>query len=532
MAMHKLVGDLLRVNARNLPRQVALVCGAQRFTYADINRRANRVASALSGAGLGRGDVVAVLARNSVDYFCLYFATAKIGAVIVPLNYWNRARQQADILDEVRPALLFAEPEFEAIGRQAAALATQPPEVVILTPILSSAADATWQRFLRRAESDEEPATQVDENDPHMILYTSGTTGRAKGAVLSHRRTMDDAISVAAVLGVRQSDVYVNWHTPFHVANWDHQKFFLVMGAKIVLMGQFDAGPVLAAVEREHATVLLAVPVMLSALLDHPRFADTCLDSLRLLYYGAYDPSGIMRRTAQAFGADEGRIEMVHTYGLTEAGCIVTACPADQLFTHWGSIGRPVPGVEVRLVGPAGEDVPAGSPGEILVRGPMMSGYWGRPDDTAAAIEAGWLHSGDVAVADEDGFLRIVDRKKDMIRSGGQNVYSKEVEDCLAGHPRVAQVAVIGIPDPVYEEAVCAVVVLDRSADGPERDGLDAEIKAWVRERLAGYNTPKVVQFVDQLPANSLGKTIKGELRDRFGSMFATGSHAGPEPSG
>jgi len=164
----------------------------------------------------------------------------------------------------------------------------------------------------------------------------------------------------------------------------------------------------------------------------------------------------------------------------------------------------------------------------------MMTGYWGRPDDTAAAIEAGWLHTGDVAVADEDGFLRIVDRKKDMIRSGGQNVYSKEVEDCLAGHPRVAQVAVIGIPDPVYEETVCAVVVLDGSAGGQERDQLEAEIKSWVRERLAGYNTPKVVHFVDRLPANSLGKTIKGELRDRFGSMFATGSHqdrSAQEPS-
>jgi fatty-acyl-CoA synthase len=525
VATQKLVGDLLRVNARNLPRQVALVCGAERFTYADINRRANRVASALTGAGIGPGDVIAVLARNSIDYFCLYFATAKIGAIIVPLNFWNRARQHADVFDEVHPALLFLEPEFETTGQDAVRLAARAPEVVILTPILSAAADASWERFLSRADGDGEPAAEVGENDPHMILYTSGTTGRSKGAVLSHRRTMDDAIAMAAVLGVRQSDVYVNWHTPFHVANWDHQKFFLVMGATVVLMGQFDAGLVLETVERERATVLLAVPVMLSALLDHPRFAATDFGSLRLLYYGAYDPSGIMRRTAQALGADEGRIEMVHTYGLTEAGCIVTACPADQLFTHWGSIGRPVPGVEVRLAGPTDEDVPVGSPGEILVRGPMMTRYWGRPDDTAAAIEAGWLRTGDVAVADEDGFLRIVDRKKDMIRSGGQNVYSKEVEDCLAGHPRVAQVAVIGVPDPVYEEAVCAVVVLNRGADDQERHQLDAEIKAWVRERLAGYNTPKAVRFVDQLPANSLGKTIKGELRQRFGSMFATGAH-------
>lgn len=527
MATPKLVGDLLRVNARNLTRHTAVRCGSEEFSYDEINRRTNRVASALSMAGVDRGSRVTVLARNSVDYFCLYFATAKLGAIIVPLNYWNRAPQHADVLNEISPALFFVDPEFEPIAREAVRLSGATTELVILPPMYSSTVDDTWQTFIDGSRSEAEPPGVVAEDDPHMILYTSGTTGRSKGAVLSHRRTMDDAISVAAVLGVKQSDVYVNWHTPFHVANWDHQKFFLVMGATIVLLAQFDAGRVLETIERERATVILAVPVMLSALMESPRFVQTKRDSLRLLYYGAYDPSGIMRRAAAAFGADQGQIEMIHTYGLTEAGCIVTACPADQVFTHWGSIGRAVPGVEVRLVDSTGRDVQVGSPGEIIMRGPMMTEYWARPDDTAEVIEAGWLHTGDVAIADDDGFLRIVDRTKDMIRSGGQNVYSKEVEDCLAGHPVVAAVAVIGLPDPVYEESVCAVVVLTESAGESDRAAVAAELKSWVRQRLAGYNTPKVVEFVDRLPANSLGKTLKGELRERYGSMFAQAAHEG-----
>ena len=188
-----------------------------------------------------------------------------------------------------------------------------------------------------------------------------------------------------------------------------------------------------------------------------------------LLYYGAYDPSGIMARTAEVFGAREGRIEMAHTYGLTEGGPFVTLCPPADLFSHWGSIGRPLPGIEVALLDEAGEEVAPGRAGEICFRGPRMSGYWRKPEESAAALEGGWLHSGDVAITDEDGFLTIVDRKKDMIRTGGQNVYSKQIEDCLLLHEAVQDVAIIGLPDPEFEERVCAVVVLNdpaRAGDG------------------------------------------------------------------
>jgi acyl-CoA synthetase (AMP-forming)/AMP-acid ligase II len=231
-----------------------------------------------------------------------------------------------------------------------------------------------------------------------------------------------------------------------------------------------------------------------------------------LLYYGAYDPSGIMDRTADAFGAREGRIQMAHTYGLTEGGPFVTWCPPEDVFARWGSIGRAMPGVDLVLLDDDGSEVAPGEPGEICVRGPRMSGYWRNEEASRAALADGWLHTGDVAVADPDGFLTIVDRKKDMIRSGGHNVWSKEVEDCLARHPGVADAAVIGLPDPVYEEQVVAVIV----PVGTPAPDLAEQLTRFVRAELAGYNTPKAVHFVAEFPRTAVGKIQKHVLRERF----------------
>jgi fatty-acyl-CoA synthase len=262
------------------------------------------------------------------------------------------------------------------------------------------------------------------------------------------------------------------------------------------------------------------VPTMLHDLLEQPDFDSTDKSSIRLVYYGAYDPSGIMRRTAEAFGAPEGRIEMAHTLGMTEAGPFVTLCLPHEVFGHWGSVGRPVPGVEVELRDDAGAPVAPGQPGEVCVRGPMMSGYWRNPEATESTLAGGWLHTGDIAVSDEDGFLYVVDRKKDMIRSGGQNVYSKEIEDCLQLHPAVVSAAIIGLPDPRYEERVCAVVVLAPGV--PDDESTEELLRAHVRESLAGYNTPREFRFVAELPRNAVGKIQKHLLRDTYGSTFAT----------
>jgi acyl-CoA synthetase (AMP-forming)/AMP-acid ligase II len=519
------VGDFIRLHALSRPREVAFVVGDhdEEITYGDVNARINRTASALRASGIGKGDRVAVLGKNSIEYLQLYFATAKLGAILVPLNFWHRAPEHEYTIGDAEPSLFFVEPGYREVSAAAVAAAGDGLEVLDLPG--PDGGSEGWDAFLTRATDDAEPQVELAPEDPHMILYTSGTTGRPKGAVLSHGRTVDDGMAMTAALRVRTTDVFMNYFPPFHVGNWDHMKTFLIGGARVVLMREFDAGAVVRGIPHHGVTVLLGVPTMLHALLEHPDFDATPKDSVRLIYYGAYDPSGIMDRIADAFGAREGRTQMGHCYGLTEGGPFVCWCPPEDVFERWGSIGRPLFGIEVALLDDLGAPVEPGEPGEICVRGPRMSGYWRKPEATAAALEGDWLHTGDIAIADDDGFLRIVDRKKDMIRSGGQNVYSKEVEDCLLEHPAVLDCAVIGLPDPVYEERVCAVLVA-RDPDADE-DALREEIIGFVRSRLAGYNTPRAVEFVSELPKTAVGKTQKNLLRERFGSMFDAPAQAG-----
>jgi acyl-CoA synthetase (AMP-forming)/AMP-acid ligase II len=511
------VGDVIRLNARARPRDVGIVARDEELTWPEVEARVVAVARALTAAGVRKGDRVAVLGKNSLEYFLLYFATAKLGALLVPLNFWHRAPEHQFTMGDAGPVAFFVDPAYVEVSGPAVAAAGDALEVVLL-PGPRGADFSGWERFLARGEGTELPDVALSGEDPHMILYTSGTTGKPKGAVLSHGRTIADGFSMSGALGIRPDDVYLNYFPPFHVGNWDHMKLFLLQGAKVVLLPEFDAGDVLENIARHRATVVLGVPTMLHALLEHPSFETTDVSSIRLIYYGAYDPSGIMRRTAEAFGAYEGRVKMAHTYGLTEGGCFVTICQPEDVFERWGSIGRPLPGIEVALLDDELNEVPQGEPGEICVRGARMSGYWHRPEATEMALEGDWLHTGDVAVSDPDGFLTIVDRKKDMIRSGGQNVYSKEIEDCLGTHPQVRETAVIGLPDPVYEERVCAVVVTVDPVADPE--GLAAELKTYVSTRLAGYNVPRSFEFVEELPKTAVGKIQKNVLREEYGSIF------------
>ena len=511
-----LVGDIIRLNGKHRSNDEALIVGDRRLTYGELDAEIDVVASALSAAGVGKGDRVAVLGKNSLEYFLLYFAAAKAGAILVPLNFWHRAPEHEYTVGDASPKVLFVERELEASLGTAGAEARR-----FILPVEGDPGD--WAAFVAAGEGHPVPTPVIAPDDPHMILYTSGTTGRPKGAVLSHRRTVEDAVGMVAILRTRSDDTFMNYFPPFHVGNWDHMKLFLLVGARVVLLRQFDATEVLRLIPQERVSVVLGVPTMLHDLLAHPQFETTDKSSVRLVYYGAYDPSGIMRRTAEVFGAEDGRVEMAHTYGLTEAGPFVTLCRPNELFKHWGSIGRPVPGVEVELQDDDGNPVAPGQPGEICVRGPRMSGYWNNPEASATALAGDWLHTGDVAIADEEGFLFIVDRKKDMIRSGGQNVYSKEIEDCLQEHAAVAEAGVIGVPDPRYEESVLAVVVL-RPGNEPD-ETMEDELRRHVRTSLAGYNTPRQFQFVDQLPRNAVGKIQKHLLRDEYGSMFDVAAH-------
>lgn len=510
------VGDIVRLNGRQRSRDEAIVFGGRAVTYGELNARVNRTAHALAASGIGRGDRVAALGKNSIEYTELYFATAKLGAMLVPLSFWHRTGELRYAVEDSEPKLIFVEPELVEPLRPVIGEVDFPLEVVALP---SQDGDRTeWDAFQRRARSEAEPLVTLSSEDIHMILYTSGTTGRPKGAMLSHGRTMRDAYSMAMALRLRQTDTFMNYFPSFHVGNWDHMKLYLLVGARVVLLRDFNADIAMELIPRHQVSVMLGVPVMFHGILNHPQLEPTDLSSIRTVYYGAYDPSGIMNQTADAFGVREGRADMFHTYGLTEGGPFVTICAPEDLFSHWGSVGRAMPGVEIALLDDEGRRVGVGEGGEICVRGPRMSGYWRNPEASSIALAGDWLHTGDVAVSDEDGFLTIVDRKKDMIRSGGHNVYSKEIEDCLAAHHDVADVAVIGVPDPIYEERVCAVVVASEPVASEE--ALADALRQHVRACLAGYNTPRDVRFVDALPKNAVGKTQKHLLRERFGSMF------------
>jgi len=519
-----LVGDMLRLNARHRGSDEALVMGDVRLTYRQLNDQVNVVAAALRESGVGPGVRVGVLGRNSLEYVQLYFAAAKIGAILLPLNFWHRASEHQYTLRDAEPRILFVEPQYqEIIGDSLRGIGeVNEPELHTLP---GQNDKGTWEDFVARARSTEEPGSDFPEETPHMILYTSGTTGKPKGAVISHERTVRDAFAMAGALGLNSDDRFLNLYPAFHVANWDQQKLYLLVGATVVLLREYDPEAVLRTIQQEGITSIVASPTMLHGIFRHPTFESTDLSSLRLLLYGAYDPSGIMEEAVDRLGAKEGKTEMVHSYGLTEAGPFVTLLPASELFDHWGSIGRPIRGVEVVLLDDEDEAVALGDPGEICIRGPRLSEYWKRPEETERALSGGWFHTGDIAIEDEKGYLRIVDRKKDMIRSGGQNVYSKEVENCLLRHEAVQECAIIGLPDDVYGERVHAVVVLNSGYE-PTPDTA-AILQKHVRESMAGYNTPKSIDFVSELPMTSVGKVQKHLLRAEYGSPFTGSSSQG-----
>jgi fatty-acyl-CoA synthase len=382
-------------------------------------------------------------------------------------------------------------------------------------------ADGEWGELVATGD-DVEPDVEILPETPHMVIYTSGTTGRPKGAVLAQGRTVEGAMMMDAAHRLRETDVYLNYFPPFHSGNWDNQLMFLLLGAKIVLLRQFDADESVRAIGQERVTVINALATMMDRILGAEGFADCDRSSVRLIYYAAFDPGGVMRRVAEAFGFFDGRIDMMHTYGLTEGCPFVTTCPGEFLVEKWGSIGRPIPGAEVELLDDENVPVPDGEAGELCVRlGPHFSYYLNLPEATEEAMAGGWFHTGDVARRDEDGFLYLVDRKKDMIRSGGHNVFSKQIEECLLAHPDVADVAVIGAPDPVYEERVIAVVVAREGARHDE-SALVESLCEHVRVSMAGYNVPRRVLFVDVLPRNAVGKITKHVLREEVAPALAT----------
>jgi fatty-acyl-CoA synthase len=479
------------------------------LTWKQFAQALDGLRAGLAQHGVVRGSRVAILDRNSIDYVLLHYALAGMGAILVPVNAWYRAAEVAFVLRGSQPAMVVAGAEFVATVQDAVTELDQPPTLVARGQELHDGWLA-WEALINVADDGGvEVSRPRDWHDPHMILYTSGTTGRPKGALITHRATMVDALSGSTAFGIRGGQRFL-CHIPlFHTASWLYIKQYFMHGGAVVVMDRFDADKAVALIERHRCNGTWAAPLVLRQLIEAPRFATSDMSSMRLIAFGAFDPSDVMTRVGDAFkerGATE--LAFAHVYGLTEAGYVTVLRPEESK-GRLHSVGKPVAGVKVALLDDDMNPVATGEPGEVCVQSVgLMAGYLNRPEETARAFDRGWLHTGDIGRMDAEGYLYIVDRKKDMIRTGGENVFAKEVEETIITHPAIKDCAVIGLPDADYDERVVAIVVTE---DGDRLT--EDEVMSYVRERIAGFKSPREVHFVDELPKTAAGKTAKHELK-------------------
>ena len=510
------LGDLLRRSAARNPQRSAIICGEVNWSYAEFDRIVNRFAHGLAGIGVRSGDRVAILSRNSHAFAALRFALARLGAVLVPINFMLKADEIAYVLRHAGARVLCLGPDMLEPGRTAAAMDTAVTRLVWLPgedPAQAPADIIGFDGLL--ADDDTPPAVELDASMPLQIIYTSGTESQPKGALLTHEAVMWEYVSCVVEGEIASGDLLLHALPLYHCAQLD---VFLgpavYVGATNVITGRPVADNILALLARHRVNSFFAPPSIWISLLRSPQFDAADLSALAKGYYGAaIMPVEILRELARRLPA----MRLWNFYGQTEIAPLATVLkPQDQL-RKAGSAGRAVLNVETRVVDAAMRDVQPGEIGEIVHRSPQLcSGYFRDEERTAAAFAGDWFHSGDLATIDDEGFITVVDRKKDMINTGGENVASREVEEAIYRHPGVAEVAVIGLPHPYWIEGVTAVIVVKAGQTLTE-----SEVIAHCRVHLAQFKVPKAVVFVDALPKNPSGKLLKRELRTRFSDLLA-----------
>jgi len=506
------IAGILRDAATLAPDRVALVAGAAdpaaraRWTYRQVAAEAEAAARSLA-ARFAPGERVAVLAPGIPEFFVLSFAAAMARLVLVPMNPMLREPEIAHLLacSGAAGVFLVAQHRGNDVATTVAGLRARLPDVREVVPF------DEWPALVDRGRADDRPLPAPAPDDVAQIVFTSGTTGAPKGAMLTHRGMCNAARLGGARFGLGPGDVYVNTIPLFHVGGQGLTFQIVQALATNVLVTQFDAGLHLELLECERATHTVGVPTMWLAVMDHPDFAHRDLSALRSLSTGgAAVPAELIRRIERRLG-----VQTTIVFGQTEAcGFVSQTFPHDDPDDKASTVGRLLPRLDGRIVDPRrGGVVPVGAVGELQIRGfAVMNGYFDDPDATAATIDAdGWLHTGDLATMDGRGYLKVTGRLKDMIVTGGVNVYPAELEAVIAGHPSVAAVAVLGLPNPKWGEAVVAVIL--PAGDEPPAA---PELEAFARERLAPYKVPKRWVFVDELPVNASGKVQKFVLRDRL----------------
>lgn len=509
------VGDIIRRSALRFPDKTAMVFGTKSMSYRVFNERINRLANRLLKMGLQKGDRIAALLHNGPDFFEIYYASAKVGGIFVPVNNLLRPTELKQILEYVDPRFLFFDSDYESV----IGTAIDDGDAIEYQIALGSPASGLFKRYEELIEKGEpeEPKVPISDDDVVSIFLTSGTTGRPKGAMRTHRHVYIDVLVGAIELSLRHDDRALMVF-PFYHVTWEDNMRHVLMANTIVIRkeGSFDAKEVLGLLEAHQITVCQLVPTMISTILQIEDLEKYDLSRLRLLTYTASPmPVELLKRTMRRF-----KCQFMQFYGQTETGPLTTVLrPEDHVLegseaqsAKLASAGRTILNYEARIVDPKGRDLPAGEVGELIVRSESMTiGYWRLPEETEKAIKDGWLHTGDFARLDEEGYVYIVDRKNDMIISGGKNIYPREIEEVLYRHDAVLEAAVIGVPDDHWGESVRALVVLK-----PGRKASEADIVSFCRQNLASYKKPRWIEFREELPKNPTGKILKRVIRDEY----------------
>ncbi len=545
--------DLLRKTAETYPERTAVICGDKRFDYREFSERVDRLANGLRSLGIRKNDKVAILHKNCHRFLETYFAAAKIGAVLVPMNYRLSADDYAYILDNSQTKLLIAQLELihHCLQRKGAQTPlknqkTLPPlkhrdvlllsenqeklpqlEHIVFTDANTNSESIlkiserclTYESLLEKTSLSGGIETPIHDTDIAQIYYTSGTTGKPKGVMLTHKNNWVHAENTKKELGLNKEDRWLHVSPMFHLADAWAVWAITNVGATHVMISGFEPDRVYDAIERHKVTLSNFIPTMLNTMVNDPGVRDFDYSSLRLILSGgAPIAKEVVRKVIEKFGCN-----YIQTYGLTETSPFLTmsilredmkALPFEERLRYMVTTGRPFYGVGLKVVREDGTEVTPDESevGEILAKGDTVTpGYWRLPEETSQRIVDGWLHTKDLAVVNPEGYVTIVDRKDDVILSGGENIYSVEVDDVLYAHPCILEAAVFGLPDPIWGERVTAAVVLKEDEDVKEEEIID-----FCKERIAPFKAPKKVIFTDCLPKTGSAKICKYKLREEF----------------
>jgi fatty-acyl-CoA synthase len=498
------------------PAKIGIVDGAVRLTYKQYGERADRLSNALQTLGVKRSERVAWLGYNSHQLLEAYYGVVQMGAVLLPLNIRLTPQELAFIINDSESTAIFYNRDFLPIVE---ALRDQVSTIRKYVSIEAGGNDPDYESLIGSEPPDFNPPADIRDDDLAELFYTSGTTANPKGVMMTHRNLYLHALQTIAGLSVDDSIVQLHTIPLFHVNGWGTPHTLTCMGARHILVKKFDPTEVLELVQRERVTHFAMVPTMATALINHPRIGEFDLSSLAYVAIGgAASPVDLIREVEEKLGC-----RAYAGYGLTETTPVLTQgfikdhlkdIPDAERWRRQSMPGYPLPGIEMNIVDPDENHLPHDgvTPGEIVVRGDsVMHGYWKQPEDTAHVMRGGWFHTGDMAVVDEEGYYQIVDRKKDIIISGGENISSIEVEKAVFSHPGVLECAVIAVPDEHWGEIPMALVVLK-----PGQSLTAQELTDFCRSKLPGFKIPKSIEFLESLPKGGTGKILKKELREKY----------------